>query len=451
MNTTDEPAVEQNGYVRKRNRLLQQAGFYSPAVKGAPSTTRQTEILNPGVLAAPTNFEGILIGEDTLSKTAVAHDALTAYRRGIVDSPNVCTIGDVGAGKSSLTKSVYVLRPLLLQGRRCVVIDKKLQEGQGEYTPVANAFGIDPIRMVIGDAGYRLNLLDPALQGGDKGGGMLGVLLATTQILNDEVPLDAWEKKALRVALRRAMAHAEAEERTQVIADVHGYLGDVDGDWFRQMRESAKDRMHEAGLTVAFLLERMFEEMPGLFDGETSKAVSLDRKLTVFDIAALPEAGPSIPIAMMLINAWTLGTIKQNPGKFTTNFDVEEGWFLVGGPMGQVLRSNSKLARALGMSVYANLHHISDIPVDDPAIAFIKEAETLHLFRQAKADDAQLAAQIAGLRPGAAEALMTLPNGHHFLKVGRQAEVRVRHVRSPLETELTDSDGALTLGKKRAA
>jgi hypothetical protein len=354
-------------------------------------------------------------------------------------------------GKSTLMKCDYVLRALTLLRRRVVVVDKKQQsptEAWGEYTNVAHTAGVDPIRLALGDPdGSRINMLDPALSqtrfiAGDTGA--LMVLQQAAALLNDGTPLDTWERKALRVALRDGAAQARARDRVVNIYDVLDHCGLISDELRKQMSPTALERMHEAGLTLRFILERLPEEMPGLFDGETSANVKLGEKLTVFDISQLPEDGPAVPLAMMLANAWTLGTIRRSEPGWKTTFCVDEGWFLVGGPMGKVIQSNAKLSRALGLSNVVNIHHISDIPADDPAVAFIKEAGTMHLFRQSKADDAVAAAQIAGLKPGAAEQLMTLPKGQHFKKVGLSAEVRIAHFRSELERKITDTSAGLT-------
>ena len=55
-------------------------GFYGPALRGAPSTTRQAEVLNSAVIGAPTGTSGIVTGRDVLSKTSIAHDPVTAYK-----------------------------------------------------------------------------------------------------------------------------------------------------------------------------------------------------------------------------------------------------------------------------------------------------------------------------------------------------------------------------------
>lgn len=448
----DEFALpEQRGWVPHRRRLLDKMGYYQPVAAGAPTTTRQAEILNPAIIAAPMQFEGLLSGVETLAKTPATNDQIQAYADGLVDSPNVCTLGDVGVRKSTLMKCDYVLRPLTLEGRRVVVVDIKVagpSAGYGEYTPLAETIGETPIRSEIGDPdSCRLNLLDPKLRltrEGTAGAGAIGVLQQAAAILNDNQELDRFEKKAVRAALKYAEAHVAELGRDVTVMDVLPYLGNIDDiPEFAALPSHAKDVMFMAGYGVRVLLERLPEEMPGLFDGDTSSKVKLGQKATFFDFSQLPEEGPARSIGMMLANAWTLGTIKASGGKFRTNFCVDEGWFLVGGPMGKVIRSNSKLSRALGMSNIVNLHHPSDVPADDPAIAFIKEAGTLHLFRQSKRDDAEMVASLAGLKPGAVEQLMTLPAGQHFKKVGLAAETRVRHVRSSIEARVTDTSQGL--------
>jgi hypothetical protein len=444
------PIREERGWVPPRKKLRARMGYYEPAGRGAPSTSRQVEILNTAVVAAPIQFQGLLSGVETLSSTPSVNDQFEAYRRNLVESPNVCTIGDVGVGKSTLMKCDYTLRPLTLKGRRVVVIDIKAYKSgadYGEYGPVAAAIGVDPVRFAIGDPdGSTLNLLDPMLRQTQQVPSITGMVLIVQQaaaVLNDNMELDRFEKKAIRVAVAHAAAATREAGRTPTILDVIEHLGNVDVPEFAGLPTQAKDTMFMAGYGAQVLLERLPEEMPGLFDGDTSTNVRLDNKATFFDFSQLPEDGPARSIGMMLANAWTLGSIRAGGTDWQTNFCVDEGWFLVGGPMGKVIRSNSKLSRSLGLSNVVNIHHVADIPQDDPAIAFIKEAGTLHLFRQSKRDDAETAAAIGGLRPGAVEFLMTLPKGQHFKKVGIAAETRVAHTRSDLERLITDTTHAM--------
>jgi hypothetical protein len=100
------PYAEQGTRLRMSERAARN-GFYAPAFQGAPTTTRQAEILNTALIAAPTGVEGVAAGRDVLSQTAISKDPITDYnstpRR--ITSTNVLVVGDVGAGKSAYTKT----------------------------------------------------------------------------------------------------------------------------------------------------------------------------------------------------------------------------------------------------------------------------------------------------------------------------------------------------------
>jgi len=128
-----------------------------------------------------------------------------------------------------------------------------------------------------------------------------------------------------------------------------------------------------------------------------------------------------------------------------TNFVAEEGWHLLGGPGGKVIRSKSKLSRGLGVSVVAAIHHISDIPPKSDAIAMIKEAQTIHLFRQGNEGDIADCVRYFNLERSNTEALRNLPQGEHLLKVGTHKEIRVAHVRTEREIGFTETDSAMLL------
>ena len=449
-------AFTQRGHRPKRSGLKARLGFYKTNVEGAPSTTRQVEILNTNVIASPADDMGLLVGRDTLSRAPIAHDPAVAYQNGIINSTNTVVVGDVGSAKSSLLKTLFAARALILEGRRVVVFDKKPEtrdgeERQGEYGPLATKYGVKPIRLQIGQGGSCINILDKNIYG--EGGGEAAqyrLLLTAAELAQNGKPLDQWEGEALRVAHRHAVRQAGIENRDILLADVIDDLGLVRNADYPHVSDAARERMHQAGLGIKYVLNRLRStELGGLFDGPTSEDIQLNAKLTVFDFSDLPEEGPAIPLAMMVANAWLMGVIAGDPGK-VTHLIVEEGWHLAGGPAGKVMRSNQKLQRALGLVIATAFHHLSDIPEDDPAIAMIKEAETLFLYRQGRRSDAELCERLLNLRPGAAHTLMNLPKGTHLLKIGRRPEVRVQHVRSRFEIDVTNTDSALAGTSRKA-
>jgi hypothetical protein len=355
----------------------------------------------------------------------VAHDPYEAYTRKIVTSPNVAVLGCVGAGKSSLIKTVYVLRPLILRRRRAVVMDRKDRNGEGEYSETCRELGGQPLHFVLGGSGTRL--------------------IALAELANDSHPLDKWEKAALRTAHRAALRQAEADDVVPVLEHLLKQLP-LPHPEYVDYSPAAMERIHQAGLGVHHLLSALLaDELAGLFDGPTSQHVRLNDRLTVFDLSQLPGEGPAASMVIAVANVWLMGTLRGQRG-LRTNFVAEEGWDLVGGPGGRVFQRNAKLARGLGLSNIAALHHVADIPESDPAIAMLKEAQTTHLFRQDNAADIDAVVRMFGLDPGARATLRDLSNGHHLLKIGNRREIHVEHLRSTLETSVTDTDEAMRAG-----
>lgn len=435
---------EPKGYVLRKVSRRARRGWYAPVAAPALTSTRQAEVLNTTLVAAPTDAHGIVVGRDRLSNTMVAHDPFTAYEQGVVDSPAVVVLGGIGNGKSSLLKTVYVLRPLILRSRRVVVMDRKDQNGEGEYAEVARQFGNEPLRMVLGEGGTTINMLDPVFLASAGIAGQFRLLRAVTELANDGEGLTKWERPALRAAHRATLRQAETDGATPRLEHLLDQLGRMHPE-FADHSSAAKEKVHQGGVAVRHMLSALLsDELAGLFDGQTSPEVRLADRLTVFDVSQLPDEGPAVSMVMAVANVWLLGTLRRQRG-LRTNFVAEEGWDLVGGPGGRVFKRNSKLARGLGLSNIAALHHVADIPVDDPAIAMLKEAGTAHLFKQERDDDVQAVIRTYGLDPSSAGVLANLATGHHLLKIGSRREIHVEHVRSTMEKVITNTDSAMML------
>lgn len=445
----------------RRNGAVDWLGGYDLRVPLLKSTTRQTAALHLAVASAPTSSRGLYAGEDLMTGWPVFHDPIQGYRERTLSSPNCVLVGDVGGGKSSFTKTWILMRNLML-GRRVVVVDKKMQaagdpdaEHEGEYAALARALGIEPIRFTGRPGGVRINPLDPVISGSHRGEELAAGQITLLKAILDEVigrPLTQDESKALRVAHETALTRARDRGAVATIRDVTRYLLEPDQDVVaHQLGRYGVDEYAAWGRQIGFALEECIAgDLAGLIDGETSEQIQLRAGLTVFDISALPDSGPAVPVVMAIINTWLRATLVSQRAVVPTYFVVEEGWHLVTGSFAKVSQQNTKKSRGLALSTVTNYQHISDVPADSPAIATIKEAGTAAIFAQTKDDDARECAQLFGLPPSSVELIKNLERGCCLLKVGSHPAVLMRASRSSTEAFYADTDGAL-LSRARAA
>ncbi|MFE5565678.1 ATP/GTP-binding protein [Amycolatopsis japonica] len=435
----------------RRTRWLDRAGWYEPRETGARSTTRQAEALNLALSSPPTTHRGLILGTDRLSGQLVCHDPFIAYDDKLVSAPNVAVIGDVGKGKSSLLKTWGTLRQLLLSGRRVVVLDKKTQAGQGEYTRLARAVGAPSIRFTVDGTGSRLNLLDPVISLGEAGkqaGRPTGQMMLLRAVLAEALGREVSERegKALRIALFAATGDARERDRVPVIGDVVHHLIKPAGEAARNIDVPIAE-LREWGFDPAFALERMIEEdLAGLVDGETSPDVQLDHPsgLVHFDLSALPIEGPALRIVMTVINTWQTNMLARRSQQLmqTVNI-VEEGWHVAEGALGKVFQRNTKLARGLGLATMAGFHHVSDLPAESAARSLLQEAETVFIFGQSLRSDALACVDLYDLPAGTEDTIMGLGRGSFLAKIGSEAPLLVQHIRSQAEIQLTETDDAM--------
>lgn len=451
---------EDRWFSGKRNVILDKLGTYEIARPEIRSTTRQLEATQLVVTESPTTSEGLLIGVEAEGDWPVFHDTFTAYGKG-VQNPNVVTIGDVGVAKSSLQKTWAIIRPLIL-GRRCVVIDKKSQEREdgsemsvGEYTPLARLLGVKPIKFVVGGGSGStcINILDPVIMTGgseaqatEENDGLpanQSMLLRSVlaEVLGRD--LEPREGKALRVAHQRALAEAKAANRVAVLSDIVDLMQHPKEEDAQQFGGTAED-LRLWGLDPAFELERMIDgDLAGLIDGETSEHVRLDSGLMVFDVSSLPEDGPALSVVMTIISTWLTNMLQKQNVKVPTDLIVEESWHLVRGSFAEVTRKNTKLSRALSLASFFAFHHISDIPPDSPAIAMIRECDTVFVYRQSRSDDGLMVEKLFDYPTGTAQVLSLLEPGVSLCKIGTKKPFILNHERSKTEVIITSTDAAM--------
>ncbi len=143
------PVRPPGGSVRLDAAAGPRSGVKPPAAHRA--TTAHLQALYPFIAEAGLGGRGAYVGRD-LFGGSFCYDPWDLYRRGVLTSPNLVVLGQIGRGKSTFVKSM--LRRQQVFGRQAWVVDPK-----GEYGPLAEACGCHPLRVVPGGA-IRLNPLD---------------------------------------------------------------------------------------------------------------------------------------------------------------------------------------------------------------------------------------------------------------------------------------------------
>ncbi|MCD2135977.1 ATP/GTP-binding protein [Rhodococcus qingshengii] len=434
----------------KRNRWLDRWGWYEVRAEGAWTTTRQGEALNLATMRRSVRHEGLMTGLNKINQSMVITDPFALYGSEI-ENINVAIVGDIGKAKSSLIKTAFCIRQLALaNNRQCVVIDKKRQGNKGgEYSGIAEAMGARSIRFLAGGDGVRINLLDPAIASGTQrtdGVSPAGQEALVGAVIEDTMgrSLVETEKAAVRQALKSVNERADAENREPTLRELAAELLEASpgsGNIFGSLHAEDSRRW---GLNPGLALQELCEgDLKGLVDGATSPEVreALDHSFVHFDVSALPNKGPALRVIMTVINTWLANVLATRSAKhMQTLLLIEEGWHVADGSTGKVFRENMKLSRGLGLSTVSAFHHISDLPVDSPARALMKEAGIVFLYGQDRVEDAEETARMYHLPAGSTEIIMSLAKGHCLVKYGSADPILMQHVRSDLEIELTNTD-----------
>ncbi len=416
-----------------------------------PSTSKQMAGLALAEAAPPTGNHGILLGVDVTTGSAVVHDPFVAYREESgFSSPNGVIFGDLGFGKSQLAKA-WIIRNLAF-GRRVIAVDKKRQEytdgrqPEGEYSAVARALGYTPVTLRTGGGGVKINILDPRIAG-HTSDGVAGQQMLLEAVISAAMDRDLTEveRKAVALARRTAVHRAQVAGEIAHVGHVVTALLDPDEEIACSTPGvGSSQQLVEFGRDCGFALDRLVsEELAGLIDGPTDQSLDLVGQFTSFDISSLPEEGRAVPILMTVINTWVRSVLVGSGTPVPTLLLIDEAWHLVDGAYASIARRNAKIARGIALSNISIFQHPTDIPAGSPAAAMIKEAQTIIVFRQGKADDAAGVCELFGWDPNLKDVLMTLDQGVALLQIGSTPPVVCSMTMSDFELEVGDTNQAM--------
>jgi type IV secretory pathway VirB4 component len=381
---------------------------------------------------------GIYIGRDCFGGS-FCFDPWELYQRGVLTSPNLLVMGQIGRGKSTFVKT-FLWRQLVF-GRQAWVVDPK-----GEYAPLADACGGTTVRVEPGGT-VRLNPLDtPASAGLDP----------TTRVRRQAELLCSLASASLsrtlspeeRTAVEFAVAQVDRRHDGPTVPLVVAALLDPDPAAAAQIRTDAAG-LAAVGRQVALDLRRLVEgDLAGMFDGPTSTGIDLDRPLVVLDLSAL-YGSPALGILMACATAWLQARLGAADGTRRLVV-VDEAWAILHDlAMARWLQAAFKLSRAFGVANMAVVHRLSDLTAVGEegseqqrlAEGLLADSETRVIFGQPPSEVTS-ARDLLGLTETEAELLAHLPRGFALWKVGDRSFL-VEHRIGAAEAALVDTDAAM--------
>ena len=379
--------------------------------------------------------EGVFVGQDLYSGGSFVYDPWVLYRRGFLTAPNLVIAGIVGAGKSSLAKSLYTRS--IPFGRRVYVPG----DPKGEHTVVAEAVGGKAI--VLGHGlRTRLNPLDEGLRpAGLSDAGWAATLAsrrrdligALAETVLDRV-LSPLEHTAIDLALTATVRTADVPILPMVVDRILNPDCDADG------------RLQEDGRLVGHALRRLVAgDLQGLFDGPSTVTFDPSLPMISLDLSRVAENSTLVSVLMTCSSAWMESALLDpNGGQRWMIYD--EAWRLMSHPaLLRRMDAQWRMSRHYGIANMLIFHKLSDLDnVGDSgsamralASSLLANAETRIIYRQSS-DQLGTTAQALGLTGTERELLPGLGTGQGLWRIKDRSFV-VQHQLHPDELAMFDT------------
>jgi len=397
-------------------------------------STRHARSLYPCQAGSSFPSQGAPIGRDVVSGEIACHDPWEWYARGILTSPSMFVLGEVGKGKSAFVKAI-LLRQCGVFGRACFVLDPK-----GEYAPLAQALGLPSVRLAPGGS-TRLNPLEPAPDEppGSLAARRAGVAgaLAAIGLRRDLAPHE-------EAALFEAAARLDADA---VLGDLVAALLDPSDDLASALATSRRRLAGDVRGVALALRNLSAGRLSGMLDGASTVRLSGAAGLHL-DLSPCSEDRSILAPVMAATLAWMTPRLAGRDQKFLL---VDEAWAILHDhpELATWLGSTVKLARSLGVSAIFVAHRVSDLAAAGEATSvaarraegLLADTQLRVVFAQAPGELPTLATAL-GLDPDELELVRHLPRGRCLVVVGdKRALWDV--VLTDRERAITDTDAAM--------
>lgn len=386
--------------------------------------------------------EGVFVGQDLYSGGSFVYDPWVLYQQGVITAPNVVLAGIVGAGKSSLAKSLYTRS--IGFGRRVYVPG----DPKGEHTAVAEAVGGKaivlghglPARLNPLDEGPRPNGISSAeweAQVTARRRDLVGALAET--VLGRA--LSPVEHTALDLALTAAVRENDVPVLPHVVERMLTPPR-TDG----RNRQSLEDGRH-AGHALRRLVAG---DLQGLFDGPSTVRFDPTLPMMSLDLSRVAENSALLAVLMTCSSAWMESAL-QDPAGGQRWVVYDEAWRLMSNPaLLRRMDAQWRLARHYGIANMLIFHKLTDLDSvggvgsAERAIAssLLANAETRIIYRQ-ESDQLGPTATALGLTRTEQSLLPGLGTGQGLWRI-RESSYLIQHQLHPDEAALFDTIGRMT-------
>ncbi|MBB1515860.1 ATP-binding protein [Tessaracoccus sp. MC1679] len=381
--------------------------------------------------------DGVFVGQDLYSGGSFVYDPWVLYQRGVITAPNVVLAGIVGAGKSSLAKSLYTRS--IPFGRRVYVPG----DPKGEHTPVAEAVGGRAIVLGHGlpnrlnplDEGHRpsgVSDVEWAMQVASRRRDLIGALAETVLTR----PLTPLEHTAIDIALRATVATCDVPILPMVVDRILDPPHGPDYD----------ERLAEDGRMVGHALRRLVAgDLQGLFDGPSTVRFDPSLPMISLDLSRVAENSTLISVLMTCSSAWMESAL-LDPAGGRRWVIYDEAWRLMSHPaLLRRMDAQWRLARHYGIANMLIFHKLTDLDtVGDRgsamhalASSLLANAETRIIYRQ-ETDQLGTTGRALGLTGTEQRLLPGLGTGQGLWRIKDRSFV-IQHQLHPDELDAFDT------------
>ena len=417
------------------------AGLRLPRHRG---TTAHLCSAYPFVAEDGLGTNGVYLGTNILTGGGgFAYDPFEAYLSGLVTNPNMLIAGEPGTGKSAMAKCL-IYRAAGVFGRWVAVADPK-----GEYLPLADALGLDVVRLHPGGS-TRINPLDPGPAGPHadpdetaRRQAQMAAALLDSVLRRDLSPVED-------AVLGWATLHLARTSRSQpTLSDLAAVMADPTEEMALRAKASPDDLARSVEAAVYGLGKLLDRSLRGMFDGPTNVHLDWSGPGIVLDLSAVHHDPEALTLVMVATTAWLQSVLARPDGPPRLQI-LDEAWALLASERtSRYLQACWKLGRTYGVANVAVVHRLSDLraQADDGtatakvAMGLLADTQTRVLFRQAT-DQVGDARSLLGLTETEAQVLPRLSRGRAIWKVGGRTAV-VQHVIGDPERRFCDTDARM--------